>query len=104
MKYEVDSCVCDSCIKNEKDEIVLIVNSRANALTISEILNFDENHENGILAPKVWESQKIKETARAILQELYDEAMRYSNEVVELTAFEIKQLAKEKGIELERNL
>lgn len=42
-----------------------------------------------------------QETAREILQELYDEAMRYSNEVVELTAFEIKQLAKEKGIELE---
>lgn len=42
-----------------------------------------------------------EKTAIEILQELYDEAMRYTNEVVELTAFEIKQLAKEKGIELE---
>lgn len=42
-----------------------------------------------------------KETAREILQELYDEAMRNTKEVVELTVFEIKQLAKEKGIELE---
>lgn len=44
-----------------------------------------------------------KQTAEEILQELYDEAMRTTNEVVELTAFEIKQLAKEKGIELEEN-
>lgn len=42
-----------------------------------------------------------QETAREILQELYDEAMRNTKEVVELTAFEIKQLAKGKGIELE---
>lgn len=42
-----------------------------------------------------------EETAREILQELYDEAMRYTNEIVELSAFQIEQRAKEKGIELE---
>lgn len=48
--------------------------------------------------------ETAQETAREILQELYDEAMRTTNEVVELTAFEIKQLAKEKGIELEQEI
>lgn len=41
-----------------------------------------------------------EETAREIFIELYTEALRNTNEVVELTAFEIKQLAKEKGIEV----
>lgn len=65
-----------------------------------------EYDHNCLLRLEVFELEKQLEnvrqdTARKILQELYDEAMRYSNEVVELTAFEIKQLAKEKGIELE---
>ena len=41
-----------------------------------------------------------QETARKILQELYNEALICTNEVVELTAFEIKQLANRYGIEL----
>ena len=41
------------------------------------------------------------QTAREILQELYDEANSYVCKIVELTTFQIEQLAKEKGIELE---
>lgn len=42
-----------------------------------------------------------KETARAILQELYEEADRYINETVELNTFQIKQLAQKFGVEVE---
>ena len=45
--------------------------------------------------------QAKQETAREILQELYDEAMRYTNEVIELSALQIKQLANKYGIKLE---
>lgn len=44
-----------------------------------------------------------QETAREILQELYDEAISYVCKVVELTTFQIEQRAKEKGIELEKD-
>lgn len=42
-----------------------------------------------------------EETAREILQELYDEATSNVSEIVELTTFQIEQLAKKYGIELE---
>lgn len=46
--------------------------------------------------------EEVKEgTAREILQELYDEATRYIGDIVELTAFEIKQLAEKYGVEVE---
>lgn len=44
-----------------------------------------------------------EEVAKEILQELYDEAVSYVCKVVELTAFQIEQRAKEKGIELEKD-
>lgn len=47
--------------------------------------------------------QAEQEMSREILQELYDEAISYVCKTVELTTFQIEQLAKEKGIELERN-
>ena len=109
MNYKVEPCVSDSCIKNEKDEIVLIVNSRANALTICEILNLDENHENGILAPIVWESQKVKETAEKILNELYvqfsaDYLVGLRNEYKDWKYADlIKRYAKQFGVEIKEN-
>ena len=42
-----------------------------------------------------------KETAREILQELYEEADRYVNETVELNTFQIKELAEKYGVEVE---
>lgn len=42
-----------------------------------------------------------QETASEILQELYYEATSNVSEIVELTAFQIEQLAKAYGIELE---
>ena len=45
-----------------------------------------------------------EETAREILQELYYEATSNVSEIVELTTFQIEQLANRYGIELEENL
>ena len=47
--------------------------------------------------------QAEQEVSREILQELYDEAISYVCKTVELTAFQIEQLAKEKGVELEKD-
>jgi hypothetical protein len=106
MKYKVEDCVSDYCIKNEKGEIVLIVNSRANALTICEILNLDENHENEMLAPIVWESQKIKETTVKFLNMLYWKAVKHikgknKNECfIEISFEKLDEIAKQFGVEI----
>ena len=76
------------------DDEIVIKKSEYDILLRDYTLTYDNAYKWGL---KVGEEK----TAIEILQELYDEAMRYTNEVVELTAYQIKQLAKEKGIELE---
>lgn len=76
------------------DDEIVIKKSEYDILLKDYAITYDNAYQWGL---RVGEEN----TAIEILQELYDEAMRNTNEVVELTAFEIKQLAKEKGIELE---
>ena len=42
-----------------------------------------------------------KETAKEILQDLYDEAAKYDDETMSLNTYEIKQLAIKYGIEVD---
>lgn len=76
------------------DDEVVIKKAEYDTLLKDYALTYDNAYQWGL---KVGEEK----TAIEILQELYDEAMRNTNEVVELTAFEIKQLAEKYGIELE---
>ena len=71
-------------------------------------MNKDEMIEE-IADDEIVESMKTyerarEETAREILQELYYEATSNVSEIVELTTFQIEQLANRYGIELEENL
>lgn len=42
-----------------------------------------------------------KETAKEILQDLYDEASKYCDETMGLDTYEIKQLSKKYGVEVD---
>ena len=94
LKEMVDRIPC-GYVKIAEDEIVVKKSKIGMLEKTIDYLEMEKAQLNKQL------EQAEQEVSREILQELYDEAMRYSNEVVELTAFEIKQLAKEKGIELE---
>ena len=61
-KYIVRDLVCDSavyCIFDDKTEdLVEVLNSRRNALTICEILNADVKKEDGFYT--IWQDDQIK--------------------------------------------
>lgn len=77
-KYEVKSVVCDYGVF-EDNELKLILNSRANALKIKEILETDGDMSK----PYVWkdkkvaeleeENQKLKEKPKQIIGKIIDE-------------------------------
>ena len=63
-KYEVKSVVCDYGVF-EDNELKVICNSHANALTIKEILETDSDMSK----PYVWQDQKIEELEKQLAEQ-----------------------------------
>jgi len=60
-KYEVRPIVCDSAIyRKEDDHIMMILNSRANALTIMKIMDYDERNVRGMSAAKIFKYVEVE--------------------------------------------
>ena len=94
LKEMVDRIPC-GYVKIAEDEIVVKKSKIGMLEKTIDYLEMEKAQLNKQL------EQAEQEVSREILQELYDEAISYVCKTVELTAFQIEQLAKEKGVELE---
>ena len=95
---EIATYLCNLNYRKVADDEIVVKKSKIGMLEKTiDYLEMEKAQLNKQL------EQAEQEMSREILQELYDEATSYVCKIVELTAFQIEQRAKEKGIELEKD-